>query len=48
MLLVFEVAVVVVPKVVELEIEAGVVALDIYIVDPLNPLGPLHSCHRMM
>lgn len=50
MLLVFVVVVVVVvvPKVVEFEVEVGVVVLHIYIVEPLEPLGPLHSYHRMM
>ena len=48
MVLVFEVVIVVVAKVVEFGVEVGVVVLHIYIVEPLEPLGPLHSYHRKM
>ena len=48
MLLVFEVVIVVVPEIVEFEVEVEVVVLYIYIGEPLEPLGPLHSYHRMM
>ena len=47
MLLVIEVVVVVVPKVVQFGVEVAVVVLQIYIVELLEPLGPLHSYHRM-
>jgi len=48
MLSVFEAVVVVVKKIVELGVGVGVVVLHMYIVEPLEPLGPLHSYHRMM
>ena len=48
MLLVFGVVVVVVVKDVEVEVEVGVVVLRIYIVEPSEPLGSLHSYHRKM
>ena len=47
MLLVIEVVVVVVEDV-KVEVEVGVVVLRIYIVEPLEPLGPRHSYHRKM
>lgn len=45
---VFEAVVVVVKKVVEFEVPVGVVVLHMYIVEPLELLGPLHSYHKMM
>ena len=48
MLPVFGVAVVVVVKDVEVEVEVGVVVLRIYVVEPSEPLGPLHNYHRKM
>jgi hypothetical protein len=46
MLSVFEAVVVVVKRVVEFEV--AVVVLHMYIVEPLESLGPLHSYHRMI
>lgn len=48
MLSVFEAVVVVVKRVAEFEVAVGAVVLHMYIVEPLEPLGPLHSYHRMM